>query len=813
MAGSNGRFIIDRSIGNLKLNLEAPTLEIDPIRLMDFAGTTINGQAFALGGDLELDKDSLGLDKVANIAPSEYPVSQDQQAEFNKKIAFGTITEFNSTFDTLAKAFYVTDKGKEGLFVYDPNDVASVADDVLVLVRNNKRYKRIHFKTFYPSWWGIDETGTTTSGQLLNKMSSAAKANNADIQANGNYLIDEPYVNNQPFNFAIQTNLFGRGTFKTRNNATINYLGNNITVTNITVDGYNGASNSGRGIFNDGWSNGVAFNVKVINTVGQGFWWRGTDNAHIFGCTTKNNTGASGDGIYVSQAVNVNLHDNTCTEFQRIGIAVEGSDTNLRYSTDVLVNDNIVKDAIPSALESQNYPNGGIWLENVAGCTVTGNRVENTYFRGIAVTPSLTSPTKRAVVIKGNTTKGMRRIDAASSSGYGINCSYAENCSILITDNIMFDCQRYIGVGGADSVLIDNCVFDIDEDAAEDISCLITVDYIRDATATKRTKVSVSNCKNNIVGLASGKGFFFPNVNNQQADLEVRDCKGDFSLALTGTQQIQGNFTFINCLLDWSGINQANATLFNISGKVLFRDCEVKLTGSLFPACAEIEFNNTYCHSDVGARWTQWLTGALKIRILNGSFFDFVHFYDIRRPGTEIYLKNSRFENYPASQGLFVNTVSLAERLEVDGCRFSETNVTTSPLSFATGVNNVVIGENFYATNALVNINGTPVYKQYRNFTIGNTQKPATPLLGHEHYDGTVGFIKGDGTKWRGTAATLINNSAIAPTKDQLNTAYGVYFAGTQVAYPNHNGGPKIYTKLVDAADGNWMRIAGEIVS
>lgn len=810
-----GKQIADKSIGKEKLLLTSPTLPADPITLQYLGqqgyalqSVTVNGQT--LTGPINITPANIGLGNVDNTKDVDKPVSNPTKVELDRRIVYGTIVEFVNQFDaTTASSYFVTDKGRQGLFVYDPTDTVSNADGILVLTKGTKRYKRVHNRVFQPSWWGIDETGTTSVGPLLNSMFLSAQNNGATVEANGIYLIDEPYPNAFPFIVAVRCNLIGRGVFRTRNGATINYLNTNVTIANITIDGSNGTANVGRGLYNDGWAGATAFNVKVFNTSNQGMWWRNADNAKITNCTTRNNTGENGDGIYVSQASGVQILNNFCTEFQRIGIAVEGNDTGFDYTKDATVIGNIVKNAIPSVKESQNYPNGGIWLENIAGCTVMGNTVENTYFRGIAVTPSIASTdTKYSNIISNNRIKNCHKIDAASGPGYGIAVVYANHTSTKISGNILVDCQRYIGVGDGEEYEITDNTFKIDKDAAADVSALITIDFIRLASPTKKTKVVIDNCVNAIEGLGSGRAIFYPNVNNQRADLEVRNCKGDFSPAIVGTQTVDGDFKFINCTLDWSTITQANAVVFNITGKVTLKDCTVKLNASLFPACSEIEFNNTYCYATAMTRWTQYLNGARIIRVLNGSRFDNVYFYDIRRANSEIYLKESYFDNYPASQGLFVNTVSLVNRLEVDGCRFSETNVTTAPLSFAFGVTNVVVGENHYATNGLLNITGAPVIKQYRNYTIGETQRPATPQLGHVHFNtATLKFERWNGTTWDSSAGFVTNNATTAPTKASLNAAYGAYKAGTIINYPAitvGNGGPKKFIKLKDDNTADW---------
>ncbi|WP_135548313.1 right-handed parallel beta-helix repeat-containing protein [Paenibacillus cymbidii] len=88
-----------------------------------------------------------------------------------------SIAELRASTTALADhMYYVRDYGKEGVFLYDPTDLASPDNLGTVIVAGSYRFKRVHGEYVNPKWFGAVGDG---SGQLL----SAHYATLLDAQA------------------------------------------------------------------------------------------------------------------------------------------------------------------------------------------------------------------------------------------------------------------------------------------------------------------------------------------------------------------------------------------------------------------------------------------------------------------------------------------------------------------------------------------------------------------------------------------------------------------------------------------------------
>ncbi|RKN74873.1 right-handed parallel beta-helix repeat-containing protein [Paenibacillus ginsengarvi] len=109
-----------------------------------------------------------------------------------------TLSELRGGADTRPEdAYFVTDSGKEGCFLYDPTDTSTPDNTgTVVVTAGGKRFKRVMTGTVSASWFGAKGDGATVETAALQNALNAAAGRKLWIpkQANGFYLTGQLFV-------------------------------------------------------------------------------------------------------------------------------------------------------------------------------------------------------------------------------------------------------------------------------------------------------------------------------------------------------------------------------------------------------------------------------------------------------------------------------------------------------------------------------------------------------------------------------------------------------------------------------------------
>lgn len=111
-----------------------------------------------------------------------------------------TLAELRSGADSRPEdAYYVTDDGMEGIFLYDQADTATLDNTGTVVVTSGgKRFKRVYAGMVCSSWFGAKGDGTTVETQALQNALNASVGKKLFIrkQRNSHYLTGQLFVPN-----------------------------------------------------------------------------------------------------------------------------------------------------------------------------------------------------------------------------------------------------------------------------------------------------------------------------------------------------------------------------------------------------------------------------------------------------------------------------------------------------------------------------------------------------------------------------------------------------------------------------------------
>lgn len=293
-------------------------------------------------------------------------------------IPYLTIAQLRTGMADTAKAVFITDEGRFGLFRHNPSSTAP-DDAAMTILAPGRRYERVYEGAINVSWFGIIANGTTDQSVAIQKMLDNVKYRNVFFpKGTSPYKIKSIRIwSNSTLTFENGTVVEGMGTLSTAQKIMYMY-----DVDNITIKG-----------------NGVIFrDLRAGYTSGQ--------HRHIFsmeGCTNivlegmaANDSG--GDGFYVGSgsarkvSENIKLINVSANNNRRQGISVT-SVKNIDIINPVLTNTN------------GEGPQAGIDLESsIPEQRLEGIRIENPVTGGnrgpgICISPGVLAGTDRLIDI------------------------------------------------------------------------------------------------------------------------------------------------------------------------------------------------------------------------------------------------------------------------------------------------------------------------------------------------------------------------------------------------------------------------------
>ncbi|MDQ6481617.1 right-handed parallel beta-helix repeat-containing protein, partial [Dyadobacter sp. LHD-138] len=300
-----------------------------------------------------------------------------------------------------ARAVYITDPGRFGLFRLDPTDTSTPDDSAMVLVYSTKRFKRI---TDYvtPEMFGAKGDGVSDDRRSIQ---SALNFNSPTIQFSGTYLISGP------LNIPSDKRLIGQESVITAPSGTF-FTGLNINAQrNIYVEGLRIRANDGQDAFdyaihiND--SKNIEINRCQISNIGK-----------------EPEGPESGLGIYLSGSVkaspsgnfgceNIKITNNIITNIKGYG-NVRGDFVLVTGSDNVIIDNNYFDTCRRQGIAVADYS---------TNIKITNNSIYNTYLDGIDVEPDTISNVGFITMLN-NTIKnfGCKPGSTIGVQFYGIDC-------------------------------------------------------------------------------------------------------------------------------------------------------------------------------------------------------------------------------------------------------------------------------------------------------------------------------------------------------------------------------------------------------
>lgn len=264
-------------------------------------------------------------------------------------VPYMTIAQLRSGFADTAKAVFVTDAGKAGMFRVD---VASTSTDdgvLTVVTGSGTKYERVFEGHVNPRWWGIQGDGTTDETTLWQAMLNHPRVKSIYFPV--------PKVSYRISKITIPSNktlLFQEGSEVLRigvNNTEMIRIDED---SNIVIKGYHV-------VFRD-----VKTNYDITSQYIGGVGIRSAKNVTIEGVTIKN---VAGDGFYLGTYTN----RVTNTNIRLLNINVDGANRN---GISIINGD-------------------GVWIENPRLVNIRGAAPQN----GIDIEPNNKSELLRGIRI------------------------------------------------------------------------------------------------------------------------------------------------------------------------------------------------------------------------------------------------------------------------------------------------------------------------------------------------------------------------------------------------------------------------------
>lgn len=370
------------------------------------------------------------------LSPSDYNLFFNKTDNFF--ISLSGLRAITSPSTTIK--YFITDKGYEGYFLYDPSDASSTDNTGTCIVSSNgKRFKRIYTGPAQASWFGIKADNLTDNATALNlaiqsvpwlRLDSGITLTSAAIHILKSNFILEGYGANsilkrKDFSLVNGVNTTdGEGMLLAIGDVGVG--ADNVTIRNIKLDGnYQnqtaGLANTAGGyvVWRRSSKNTTFDNVDIINGYGDGLYSMSCSGLHVNNCRIKYN----GWGLSVSSKNGISLQ------------GVLGSSFYGQNENDIITNSKII-----------GNHDANIAFGLASDLTVANNDIDSAGFAGIeGVSDYLTTITNtpRNANIHDNYMRANTNaltLANGSQQNYNIHDNHIYN-----TGATVLDCQQLLG--------------------------------------------------------------------------------------------------------------------------------------------------------------------------------------------------------------------------------------------------------------------------------------------------------------------------------------------------------------------------------
>lgn len=324
-------------------------------------------------------------------------ILDSMSVNYISRLKFGASPTLRSTTESIS-AFHLVEGSKSGILYYDPTDLSSADDSVMVIVRSDgKRYKRSASEPVRPEMFGAAGDGSTNDYVALQRMINAASGRVIEFSRGKTYKI------NTGLSVLSNRTIIGNGATITTGN--LSWI-TAITIQSrdkVVIDGLNIDGGSGQNAFdfaikimdsrdvtlkncrieNIGYENAVTergFGVLISSSSAHSAPTSSTgcQNIQIINNNFYNIKGyglARGDFLVVYSSDNVLIDGNTMDKSCRQGIVI------IDYATNIKISNNTIKNTYLAGvdLEPDTSP-GGAGTHNIT--------IDNNYIYGFGIKPA-----------------------------------------------------------------------------------------------------------------------------------------------------------------------------------------------------------------------------------------------------------------------------------------------------------------------------------------------------------------------------------------------------------------------------------------
>jgi hypothetical protein len=293
-------------------------------------------------------------------------------------VPYVTINQLRAGVADTARAVFITDNGRYGLFRY--NSSSTAADDgAMTILAPGRRYERVYEGAINAGWFGIVGDGNTDQTSAIQAMLNNVKYRNIFFpKANASYRIKSIRVpSNTTLTFEEGTVVEGLGTLGATEKMIYLY-----DVANIIIRGYGVTFKDHRENYTTGQHRHIFSLEGVINVLVEGM--------------AANDSG--GDGFYVGAATytkvseNVRIINVTANNNRRHGMAITTA-KNLDITNVVMTNTNGEGPQAGINMETNNVEN------RLEGIRINNPRTGGNVGPGIVINPGTLAGSDRVIDI------------------------------------------------------------------------------------------------------------------------------------------------------------------------------------------------------------------------------------------------------------------------------------------------------------------------------------------------------------------------------------------------------------------------------